>query len=252
MSNQSQGTIYNQEQISSARKSGKILSSVLDMLEEQFKVGISDTTLNKLAHEMTLDLGATPAFLGYNGFPQALCISFNNQIVHGYAKDRIVKEGDLVGLDYGVKFEGMITDSARTLPAGPVSKDVLRLIDATKGALDNVISMIKPGVTTGDIGFNINQVLRKYKTKCIYDLCGHGVGISPHEAPIIPNYGQANRGPKMRAGMIIAIEPIASLGTHHMIVEADKWTCSTIDGSYSSQFEHTLLITNDSVEVLTA
>lgn len=247
-----QANIYSQQQIHSARKSGAILASVLDMLEKELVVGISDIRLNELAHEMTLDLGAEPAFLGYNGFPQALCISFNNQIVHGYAKGRIVENGDLVGLDYGVRFEGMITDSARTLSAGKANADSYRLLEATMVALDNVINILKPGITTGDIGFNINQTLRKYKTKCIYDLCGHGVGISPHEAPIIPNYGQAGRGTRLKAGMIIALEPIASLGTHNMIVESDGWTCVTADGSLSSQSEHTILITDNGAEVLTS
>ena len=238
------------EQIKNARKSGAILTEVLDILTESAKEGVSAIELDAIAAQETEKRGAKPAFLNYQGFPANLCVSINNEIVHGIPTERKLKKGDLVGIDYGVNYKGMITDAARSLSIGNPSADSKKLIDGCYDALAHALSVIKDGVTVGDVSSTIENVLRKYDLKVIYSLTGHGVGEQLHEDPIIPNYGQAGAGEVLKAGMTIAIEPIASIGTHDLYLADDGWTYMTRDGSLSAQFENTVLVTKDGCEVL--
>lgn len=238
------------EQIENARKSGAILTEVLDILVESAKEGVSALELDAIAAQETIRRGAKPAFLNYQGFPANLCVSINNEIVHGIPTDRRLAKGDLVGIDYGVNYKGMITDAARTVSIGKPSDDSKKLIEGCYNALVHALTIIKDGVTVGDVSSGIEMVLRKYDLKVIYSLTGHGVGKQLHEDPVIPNYGRAGSGEVLKAGMTIAIEPIASIGTHDLYLADDGWTYMTRDGSLSAQFENTVLVTKDGCEVL--
>jgi methionyl aminopeptidase len=238
-------------EIQNLKKSGRMLAQVLAILRKAAKVGVTTAELDSLAAKELVKLGGKPAFLGYRGFPAVLCISINDEVVHGIPGDRKLEEGDIVGLDFGVDYEGMITDSAITVEIGKVSKDAHRLVKATEEALMIGIDQVRAGVHIGDIGAAIEARLRKDKLGVIEDLAGHGVGHELHEEPWVPNFGTVGRGPVLREGMTIAIEPMATLGTHEVVWGIDGWTISTGDGSLGAHFEHTVLVTKDGAEILT-
>jgi len=238
-------------EIVAIRKSGQILAEILDILAVSTVAGITTGEIDKLAEQELEKRGAKPAFKGYDGFPASICISINDEIVHGIPSGRVVKDGDLVGLDFGVLYDGMITDSAVTVPVGKISKDAEKLLEYTERALESGIAVLKDGVKVGDIGAAIENTLIKGGLKVIETLGGHGVGHKVHEEPYIANFGTAGTGETLRAGMTIALEPIASLGTHDTDLADDDWTYVTRDHSLSAQFEHTLLITKDGSEILT-
>jgi len=242
--------IKTDEEIQNIKKSGEILTSVLDILVEKAKPGITSLELDKIADAETKKLGGEPAFLGYQGFPGRVCVSVNNEIVHGIPNDRKLKNGDLVGIDYGVNYKGMITDAARTISLGKPSRDGQKLLEGCYEALQQAISVIKDGVMVGDVSETIETTLRKFNLKPIYSLTGHGVGHELHEDPVVPNYGRKGTGEALRAGMTIAVEPIASIGTNDLYLAEDGWTYMTRDGSLSAQFENTILITKDGCEVI--
>lgn len=238
------------EEIKKIKQSGKILTNVLDILVSKAEEGVSVIELDKIAHSETLRLGGEPAFLGYQGFPGRVCVSVNNEIVHAIPTDRKLKKGDVVGIDYGVNYQGMITDAARTISIGRTSLEAQRLINGCYEALQEALAIIKDGVLIGDVGNVIEEKLRNFDLKVIYSLTGHGVGHQLHEDPIIPNYGNAGTGEKLKSGMTIAVEPIASLGTHDLYLADDGWTYMTRDGSLSAQFENTILVLKDGCEVI--
>lgn len=238
------------EEIKNIRKSGEILTAVLDILVEKCRPGVTSLELDKIADEETRKLGGEPAFLGYQGFPGRVCVSVNNEIVHAIPNDRKLRNGDLVGIDYGVSYGGMITDAARTISLGKPSSDAQSLLAGCYEALQDAIGVIKDGVRVGDVGSVIEERLRKHNLKPIYSLTGHGVGHELHEDPVIPNYGRAGRGEVLLAGMTIAVEPIASIGTNDLYLAGDDWTYMTRDGSLSAQFENTLLVTKDGCEII--
>ena len=242
--------IKTDEEIQNIKKSGEILTSVLDILVEKAKPGITSLELDKIADAEAKKLGGEPAFLGYQGFPGRVCVSVNNEIVHGIPNDRKLKNGDLVGIDYGVNYKGMITDAARTISLGKPSRDGQKLLEGCYEALQQAISVIKDGVMVGDVSETIETTLRKFNLKPIYSLTGHGVGHELHEDPVVPNYGRKGTGEALRAGMTIAVEPIASIGTNDLYLAEDGWTYMTRDGSLSAQFENTILITKDGCEVI--
>jgi len=245
--------VKTQNEINLMRKSGKMLAQVLDILEKELKPGMSTKDLSNIAAKELKKLGGQPTFLGYQGFPDVLCVSLNDEIVHGIpSKKRIIQEGDLVGMDFGVTYQGMITDAARTVIAGkPKQNQHIQLVERTKESLMAGINVIHDGVRTGDIGNAIQEVLDKYKYGIVQDLVGHGVGHSLHEDPNIPNYGRKGTGPWLSNGMTIAIEPMVTLGDYNVRLAEDKWTILTQDGSWSAHFEHTILITEDGYEILT-
>jgi methionyl aminopeptidase len=235
------------------RESGRMLASVLQHLKPLTVAGVSTKALADEAAKELKKLGGQPAFLGYQGFPDVICISVNSEVVHGIPRaERILEEGDIVGLDFGVLYRGMITDGAISVIAGKArTQQDAQLVKITEQALLAGINVVHDGVHVGDIGAAIEQVLHKHKYGIVRDLVGHGVGHFVHEDPNIPNYGRAGRGPQLKAGMTVAIEPMATLGTDRVLVGRDGWTILTADGSQAAHFEHTILVTEDGAEILT-
>jgi methionyl aminopeptidase len=238
-------------EITAIRTSGQMLATVLRFLVPHTQSGITTGELDRLARQELKRLGGEPAFLGYGGFPAVSCISVNDEIVHGIPGKRRLAEGDIVGLDFGVTYDGMITDGAVTVGVGEISNDARRLLAATEQALNKGIAQVRAGARIGDISHAVEQRLRHDKLGVIEDMSGHGVGHHLHEDPVIVNFGQAGTGMRLKAGMTIAIEPMATLGTHEVYVDHDNWTIRTEDGSLGAQFEHTVLVTEEGAEILT-
>jgi methionyl aminopeptidase len=235
------------------RSSGKMLATVLQSLRQQAKAGMTTQDLANIAEQELQQLGGKPAFLGYQGFPDVICISVNDEVVHGIPGDRKLENGDIVGLDFGVNYQGMITDAAITIIIGTNSdQKVNNLVRDTEAAMYAGIETLHNGVRVGDIGAAVEKQLQKGKYGIVRDLVGHGVGHHLHEEPNIPNYGRAGSGPSLQAGMTIAIEPMATLGTDDVVMSDDQWTIQTRDGSLAAHFEHTILITDAGYEILTS
>ena len=241
-------------EIEAMRTSGKMLAHVLKTISEEITVGMSGRDAVKIAERELKKLGGKGSFKGYQGFPDVMCISVNDAVVHGIPTDVPFKEGDLVSFDFGVTYKGMITDSAFSMFIGgkAPSADAERLLKATERSMYAGIETLKNGVRVGDIASNIERVLKREKLGIVRELVGHGVGHELHEDPNIPNYGIAGTGQKLSAGMTIAIEPMATLGAHAITVDQDGWTIRTRDGGLAAHFEHTILITDDGYEILTS
>jgi methionyl aminopeptidase len=241
------------DEIQSMRESGRMLAAVLRALQDYVQPEQSTKEVADYAAKELKTLGGKPSFLGYHGFPDVICISVNDEVVHGIPrKDKIIHEGDLVGLDFGVTYKGMITDAAVTITAGS-SKDPAhrKLLEVTKESLHAGIKRVKDGVQTEDIGEAIQAVLDTHGYGIVRDLVGHGVGHHVHEEPNVPNYGRKGHGERLQAGMTIAIEPMATLGGYEVGIDADQWTIRTLDRSLAAHFEHTVLITENGAEILT-
>ncbi len=246
------------KEIADLREGGKILASVHSALVKHVKIGVSTKDLDNIAIELIKKAGGEPAFLNYKPevvstpFPATLCVSVNNEIVHGIPKEnKILKDGDIVSLDLGVKYKGLFTDAAITVPVGKISKADKKLLDVTKEALNVGIEQARVGNTVGDIGYAIEKYIKPYKYGIVKDLSGHGVGKYIHEDPYIPNYGKAGKGEKLTEGMVIAIEPMINAGTSRISVDRDGWTIKTADASRSAHFEHTVAITKNGPIILT-
>lgn len=249
--------VKTKKEIAAMREGGRMLATVLKLLKGRVEPGMSTKDLAVIAAKELEKLGGTPSFKGYQGFPDVICISLNDEVVHGIPnRDRIIADGDIVGLDFGVTNKGMITDSAISVIAGkPKTKGDVRLLEDTEKAMEAGIAAVRDHVRTGDIGAAIQDSLtslpgRRYGI--VRDLVGHGVGHQVHEDPNIPNYGRPGTGPWLSAGMTIAIEPMVTLGTEKVHMAPDGWTVLTNDGKRAAHFEHTVLITEDGAEVLTA
>lgn len=242
------------QEIRAIKVSGKMLASVLAMLALKAEAGMSTKDLADMAAKELTSLGGAPSFLGYQGFPDVLCVSVNDEVVHGIpSKSRILKDGDIVGMDFGVTYDGMITDAARSIIIGrPIHESHVELVKNTEKSLLEGISVVHNGVRTGDIGHAVESYLEPYGYGIVKDLVGHGVGHYLHEEPNIPNYGRPNTGPWLEKNMTIAIEPMVTLGKGAVRVAKNGWTILTVDGSWSAHFEHTVLITESSAEILTA
>jgi methionyl aminopeptidase len=240
-------------EIAAMRTSGQMLASVLKVLQEKLAVGMSTKDLAIIAGAELKKLGGEAAFLGYHDFPDVICISVNDEVVHGIPKPtRIIEEGDIVGLDFGVRYQGMITDAAVSTIAGrPKQIGHIRLVQDTAQSLHAGIASVHDKVRTGDIGSAIESSLQHRNYGIVRDLVGHGVGHNVHEDPNIPNYGRPNTGPWLYEGMTIAIEPMVTLGTDKVKLADDGWTILTADGSRSAHFEHTVLITESGADILT-
>lgn len=232
-----------------------MLAHVLVAVKNGTRAGMTTKDLAAIAKQELKGLGGQPSFLGYQGFPDVICISVNDEVVHGIPRDdHRLEDGDIVSIDYGVTVRGMVTDSAMSYLVGN-AKDTekLELIAATEASLLEGIKVLKDGIRVGDISAAVQAELEQYGQNygIVRDLVGHGVGHSLHEMPNIPNFGRAGTGPKLKAGMTIAIEPMVTLGTHQVSVDTDGWTVRTTDGSLAAHFEHTILITEDGYEILT-
>ena len=246
--------IRNADEIEKIRVAAQMVKASLDEVESAIKPGISTWELNEIAEKTTLKLGGRPAFKGYRGFPACLCVSVNEEVVHGIPKrDRILREGDLVGIDYGVCWEGYYGDSARTIPVGfKPSGKILDLLEFTKLSLQKGIEAIKPGRHVQDISQAIETVIAPKGFGIVRDYVGHGIGTKPHEDPAIPHYDTGEKGPRLREGMVICIEPMINLGSYDVKLLKDGWTVVTTDGSLSAHFEHTVAIGSAGAEVLSA
>lgn len=251
--------IKTDKQIETLREGGKHLSHILDELAKAVKPGVSTKDLDDLANKIIKDFGDAPILLGYKpafsdrAYPATICASINDEIVHGIPlADRILKEGDIIGIDLSIMHDNMIVDSARTIPVGNISKDAQKLIEVTREARAIGIAAAKVGNTTGDIGHAIETYAKEFGYGVVEELCGHGVGCAVHEEPNVPNFGKPGTGPALEHGMVIAIEPMFNLGSKSMIHDHhDGYTCRTADGSISAHFEHTVAILNDGPEILT-
>ncbi len=243
--------VKTKQEIDDITTSGKMLAQVLNLVSNNVAPGITPIDLALLAKKEVKALGGVPTFLGMYGFPDVICISVNDEIVHGIPKNKEIKNGDIVSFDFGVTYNGMITDAARSKIAGKGSPSAERLLKGTLESLDSGISVIKNGVRVGDISNAVEKVLNRYGFGIVRELVGHGVGHELHEDPNIPNYGPAGKGPVLKSGMTIAIEPMTTLGSHDISTDADGWTIRTLDGSLAAHFEDTVLITENSYEILT-
>lgn len=236
------------------RESGRMLATVLQLLRRRTESGISTKDLADLAAAELESLGGEPAFLGYQGFPDVLCTSINEEVVHGIpSRQKIIQAGDIVSLDFGVIYRGMITDGALSFIVGkPKNESHAKLVTITEQSMMAGIAVVHDQVRTGDIGAAVQAVLDRHHYGIVRDLVGHGVGHHLHEDPNVPNYGRPNTGPWLSKGMTIAIEPMATLGTDRVYIAEDGWTVLTQDSSWAAHFEHTVLITEDGAEILTA
>ncbi len=243
--------IKTKAEITAMRESGQMLATVLEHLKGQTKASLSPRDMSRMAGDKLRSMGGEPAFKGFRGYPDIICISVNDQVQHSIPSSKPFKEGDVINYDFGVRVRGMITDAGISVGVGKLSDDSERLIKGTRSALEAALNVVKAGCRTGDISAAIEKVLKAHRLSIVRELVGHGVGHELHEEPNIPNYGQAGTGEVLEAGMTVAIEPIATLGSEQIVTDDDGWTLWTVDGSRSAQFEHTILITDDGCEVLT-
>jgi len=230
---------------------GRILEKVLKEVKSMVRPGISTLELDRAAEALILKNGAKPAFKGYKNFPYSLCASVNNVIVHGLPSDYKLKEGDIIGLDLGLLWEGYNTDMAITVGVGSISYEAKRLLWVTKKALNLGIKKTRPGNTAGDIGNTIQRYIESQGYGIVRDLCGHGIGRALHEDPQIPNYGQRHKGVELKEGMVICIEPMVTMGDYRIKKSQDGYGFCTKDDSLSAHFEHTVAVTKDSCIILT-
>jgi len=237
------------------RRSGRILADTISRVLDMVAPGMSTEDLDASAEAMIRDAGAVPNFLGYKGYPKSICASINDEIVHGIPSEaRILKSGDVLSLDFGAIWEGFHSDSAVTVFVGgeAPSEEAARLVKTTEAALYAAIDTVHPGGRLSDIGHAIEAVAAPAGFGIVREYGGHGIGRAMHEDPFIPNWGAAGRGPDLRPGLVVAIEPMLNLGTEETRVLADGWTVVTADGSLSAHFEHTVAVTEDGPEVFTA
>lgn len=247
------------KEIEILRKSGRILAEVLDFVSKKALPGVSAAELNSLAESEIQKRGARPSFKNYKAhsqgpvFPASLCVSINNEVVHGIPHARkILKEGDIVGLDLGVEYQGYFTDAAVTIPVGTVDDQLKTLIATTKTCLDNALQKARAGNYIGDIGHVIESTAKQAGFSVVKELVGHGVGKSVHEEPEVPCFGKPKTGQKLLAGMVLAIEPMVNQGNWKVVFDPDGWTVKTADGGHSAHFEHTIIVTDKGCEILTS
>lgn len=236
------------------RRSGHIVRQVLDTVREAVGPGVTTMDLERVAARKIRDLGAKPAFKGYHDYPCVLCTSVNNEIVHGIPSERrVLKAGDIVSLDCGVVLDGYYGDSAITVPVGDgISQELRKLLDVTRDSLARGIEAARIGNTVGDVGAAVQELVEANGFSVVREFVGHGIGTRLHEEPQVPNYGLRGHGPRLRDGMVIAIEPMVNVGRPGTRVLDDNWTAVTEDGSYSAHFEHCVAVTKNGPVVLTA
>jgi methionyl aminopeptidase len=241
-------------EIEAMARSGSIIGRLFGELEARVVPGVSTLDLDHFAEEFIRSHdGATPVFKGLYGFPGSLCTSLNDEVVHGIpSADRILGEGDILSIDVGVRLNGWCGDSARTFAVGEISEEATRLLEVTEEALQRAVEAAVPGRHTGDIGHAVEEVVDGTGFEIIRDLVGHGVGRKVHEEPQVPNTGRPGEGTLLREGMVLAIEPMIAVGTWRIKTLSDRWTMSTMDGSLSAHFEHTVALTGEGPRVLTA
>ena len=243
--------IKNHNEIALMKKAGKIVGETLLLLEKEVKPGVTTADLDRMAEEFITKHGAKPSFKGLYGFPSSLCISVNEQVIHGFPGAYVLKEGDIVSIDCGAFFDGFHGDAARTFPVGNISVDAQKLIDITKESFFQGIKFAKEGNKLTDISYGIQSYVEAAGFSVVRDFVGHGIGRKVHEDPNVPNFGKPGRGPKLLEGMVLAIEPMVNAGTHKVKTLKDGWTVVTADSSLSAHYENTVAILSDGPEILT-
>lgn len=245
-------SIKTEEEIKIMREGGKILAEILERLSEKIRPGVPTDSIEKLADELLLFYGVKSAFLNFGGYPSSICVSLNDEVVHCLPSERIIKEGDIVSLDFGIVYKGFNLDSATTVIAGKAkSKKDENLLNITKEALGRAIKEAKIGKHIGDISFAVQSFVEKNGFSVIRELVGHGIGKGLHEEPQIPNFGEKGKGPELIEGMVLAIEPMVSAGSWQTVLGEDKFAYKTKDGSLAAHFEHTVAVTKKGPLILT-
>ena len=245
-------TIKSAREIELMREAGRILAKVHEELGKAIQPGMSTLDIDRLGEKLIRGFGCVPSFKNYNGYPASICVSVNNEVVHGIPnKHHIIQEGDIVSLDAGVIYKGYHSDAARTHAVGEISKEAADLIKVTRESFFEGIKFAREGMHLFEISAAIGRYAEERGYGVVRELCGHGIGTHLHESPEIPNFAQGRRGPKLRAGMTLAIEPMINIGTHEVDWLDDDWTVVTRDGSLSAHYENTVLITKDEPVLLT-
>jgi methionyl aminopeptidase len=240
-------------EIERMRAANRLVAQVLTVLEAAVAPGVTTGELDRVAEKLVRAAGAEPAFKGYRGFPATLCISINEEVIHGIpSPTRALKDGDIVSIDLGAKLDGFYGDSAVTVPVGRVPARTAELLQVTREALERAIAQVRVGGRLSDLGHAVQQWAEAHGFSVVREFVGHGIGERLHEEPQIPNYGLPGRGPKLAAGMVLAVEPMIALGRPETRVLADGWTAVTRDGSVAAHFEHTVAVTADGPLILTA
>ena len=243
--------LKSRDEIKRMRKACAIAAAVLEKVGKAVEIGVTTEDLDKLAEKLIRKKHAIPVFIGYRGYKNATCISVNEEIVHGIPGKRIIKDGDLVKIDVGVKIDGFCGDTAFTFPVGKIDKKATKLMRAGKDALKAAIRQVRAGNHLGEVSAAVERVASSQGFSVVRDLYGHGIGANLHEDPLIPNYGKPGEGLKLQPGMVFAIEPMLNIGTWKIRTLSDGWTVITADKSLSCHFEHSVLITEGEPEILT-
>jgi methionyl aminopeptidase len=239
-----------EEEIELIRESSLLIGKTFAVLAPMIQPGVTTLQLDKVADEFIRDNDGFPGFFGYNGYPNSICASVNNAVVHGIPSDKPLESGDIVSVDIGVLKNGFFGDSAYTFAVGKISPEVQQLLDVTKKSLQLAIEQAVAGKRIGDIGYAVQQYTESFGFGVVRDLVGHGVGRNLHEAPEVPNYGRRGQGMQLLPGLVLAIEPMINMGTKHVKELKDGWTIVTADGKPSAHFEHTVVVRKDKAEVL--
>ncbi len=244
--------LKNSAQIAAMKDAGRITGEALLVARDMVRPGVSTYEIDEAIRQYIEKCGATPAFLGYSGFPASACISINDEVIHGIpSKSRILKEGDIVKIDTGATYRGYVGDSARTIPVGKVSEEARKLIEVTRDSFWRGVEALTVGNRLGDVGNAIDTLVRENGFSTVRRYVGHGIGSDMHEAPDVPNFGTPGRGIRLCAGMTLAIEPMVNVGSYEVREMPDGWTVKTADGSLSAHYENTVALTSDGVLILT-
>ena len=238
-------------EIQKMHSAGQLVAQVLRQLASLVTPGVTTSELDIQAEKWIRDAGAIPTFKGYRGYPYSICTSVNEQVVHGFPSERILKEGDIVSIDCGATLAGYVGDSAITIPVGRVSDEAQRLVDVTRESLYQAIEKMQVGNRLYDVSYAVQSYAESRGYTVVRDFCGHGIGTAMHEEPQVPNYGKPGKGPRLREGWVLAIEPMVNIGSYQVKIEKDGWTVTTIDRKLSAHFEHTIAILSEGPWVLT-
>lgn len=244
-------TIKNERELNYMRDAGRVVAETFEVLKDMVNPGVTTRELDAKAEEFIIKKGARPAFKGYGGFPATLCTSVNEEVVHGIPSLRKLENGDIISIDCGAVINGFVGDSALTLPVGSISNEAQELLRVTEESLYAGIAQAVEGNRLTDISHAVQQCVEKEGMSVVRDYVGHGIGAKMHEDPQIPNFGRPGRGPRLKQGMTLAIEPMVNLGTFEVRTLPDNWTVETLDGKLSAHFEHTIAITDDTPVILT-
>ncbi|MDI4643412.1 type I methionyl aminopeptidase [Cohnella hashimotonis] len=233
------------------RRAGEIVAKTHQLMKEAVRPGVTTAELDRIADAYIRSQDAVPSFKGYNGFPSSICASVNEELVHGFPGPRVLQEGDIISIDIGAQYRGYHGDSAWTYGVGTISEDAKRLLEVTEASLYAGLALVKPDVRLFTVSHGIQKVIEEAGMSVVREYVGHGVGRELHEEPQIPNYGVPDRGPRLKPGMVLAIEPMVNLGSRYVRTLSDNWTVVTVDGSLCAHFEHTIAVTEDGFEILT-